>query len=493
MNTETLLAENIEAKRLKHSLVMVVSIVLAVVASELLSEGRFGLDFILLSIISLAAMVFMREFNFVPLTRIEYGYLTVGFLLTLCLVFRYSEVLYRLNLLGIFTIICLAFVQRYSGTISDVPVVVWLRTPFSLMRLLFLSVVKLISIGLVPSWLSARDHWHIRSIALGLLWASPILYVFGSLLVSADSRFESFAMNLFSFDFPNMAKDLLSVLFYLPFMAAFLYATVLGYEIKQKQTKESSRRIEGVQMLTILISINVLFFSYIVIQFGYFFGGDKAIIGASDLTYSTYARRGFWELVWIAMIVLPLLLVGHWLQRNEPPKLQVWLNRLAFMLVCAIVIIEISAAHRMYLYIKIYGLTELRFYSSAFMLYIIGGLIAFYFTVLRGKRGRYVAAMAGQAVALILLLNMVNPDSWIARHNLTNSFNESVDNTYLSELSADAYPMIYTLRELVTDDVACLMYSKMNQNLPSNNQWFQWNLSLNNAHQIMNNWDHQCY
>jgi len=492
MNTDALAIPNLNDKSLRYLLVLATSFMLATVASQLLEGDRFGLDFVVLGMCCLAAIYAIRQYCQQPLSEVERGLMVVGGVLIMLLVFRSSLVLYWLNLLGITTVLCLAFSQRYTGEITDIPAVAWLKTPFNFIRLLWLCVIDLLAFGYVFFFSGMRDRWHLRSIALGLLWASPIVLVFGSLLASADSRFEMFATELFSFDLSSLFKTLLDYLIYWPLTAAFLYAAVLGSEIEAVQQEDSPLRIEGVQQLTILVCVNLLFFSYIIVQFGYFFGGNQLVMQSDGLTYSSYARSGFWELIWLAMITISLLLSGHWLQRNEEPNIKIWFNRLAGIMICAVVVMEASAAHRMYLYIKIYGLTELRFYSSVFMVYIVCGLVAFFLTVLRGYRGRYIATMASQAIVFILLLNAANPDSWIAYNNLGRGHIKNLDNVYLAELSTDALPTIYSARKALPVEVSCSIQQRMGQQLPSNTEWYQWNWSLNRAHDIMSSWQHEC-
>ena len=54
--------------------------------------------------------------------------------------------------------------------------------------------------------------------------------------------------------------------------------------------------------------MNILFFIFIFVQFTYLFGG-KTNISAQGFTYAEYARRGFFELIEVAIISLFLLLV----------------------------------------------------------------------------------------------------------------------------------------------------------------------------------------
>ena len=128
--------------------------------------------------------------------------------------------------------------------------------------------------------------------------------------------------------------------------------------------------MNSIQLSVMFVSINLLFLTYLLIQSTYFWGGDQLVSNTEGVTYSSYARKGFWELVWVAVISLPLLVFAQWLVRDESPKMRGWINKLSITLIFFIVILELSAAHRMVLYVQSYGLTELRFYSSAFMLFI---------------------------------------------------------------------------------------------------------------------------
>ena len=64
--------------------------------------------------------------------------------------------------------------------------------------------------------------------------------------------------------------------------------------------------------------LNLLFLSFVLVQVRYFFGGAASVALTPGLTYSEYARRGFFELVAVSALVLPLLLLTHWvLVKND--------------------------------------------------------------------------------------------------------------------------------------------------------------------------------
>jgi hypothetical protein len=106
-----------------------------------------------------------------------------------------------------------------------------------------------------------------------------------------------------------------------------------------------------------------------------------------------------------------------------------------------------SALYRMRLYTVEYGLTELRFYTTAFMGWLVLVFGWFVATVLRGRRERFGtgAVLAGWLV--LAALNLVNPDALIAGVNFDRFIaGRPLDVAYAAELSADALP---TLRERI--------------------------------------------
>ena len=51
-------------------------------------------------------------------------------------------------------------------------------------------------------------------------------------------------------------------------------------------------------------------------QVRYFFGGEELVQAVTGLTYAEYARRGFFELVAVAALLLGVLLAVDWLARD---------------------------------------------------------------------------------------------------------------------------------------------------------------------------------
>ena len=165
----------------------------------------------------------------------------------------------------------------------------------------------------------------------------------------------------------------------------------------------------------------------------------------TGLTYAEYAREGFFELVAVAALVLPVLLVGDWLLGGRPRRVRGF-RALAFVLVALLGVVMASALERLRLYRSEFGLTEARVYATAFALWLGVAFAWLCATVLRGRRDSFAAGALASAFAAVLVLNAVNPDALIARTNVARwEAGKPLDVHYLGALSDDATPTLVEL------------------------------------------------
>ncbi|MCX6021730.1 MAG: DUF4173 domain-containing protein, partial [Chloroflexi bacterium] len=165
----------------------------------------------------------------------------------------------------------------------------------------------------------------------------------------------------------------------------------------------------------------------------------RTVEASAALSYAEYARRGFFELVIVAALGLPLLLVADWALRRERPREVTVFRVLAGVLVGLVFIIMASAVQRMMLYQDEYGLTELRVYTTAFMGWLAVLFALFAGTVLSGRPRPFAFAALSSGLVAVLLLHGLNPDALIARTNVARA---RFDPYYAGALSADAVPVL---------------------------------------------------
>ena len=182
--------------------------------------------------------------------------------------------------------------------------------------------------------------------------------------------------------------------------------------------------------------LNALFLAFVTVQARYLFGGAERVASLAGLTYAEYAWRGFFELVAVTALVIPVLLLAHWLFHPEAAFHGRLFGVPSATMVALLAVIVTSALHRMYLYQQEFGLTVPRVCATTFMAWLAFVLLWFSLTVLRG-RFAFGALVAGFAVAI--LLNVVSPDALVARVNIERpEADERFDPYYLTLLSADA-------------------------------------------------------
>ncbi len=141
--------------------------------------------------------------------------------------------------------------------------------------------------------------------------------------------------------------------------------------------------------------------------------------------------------------MLPLLLVLEPRVDRVAPGAQALFTGLAYTTLALLVVIMGSALHRMALYSTQFGLTEDRFFATAFMTGI--GVTAFWFgsTVLRGAGHRFLPGAIAAWVVWLGALHVINPERIIVETNLERvAEGRPLDLDYLRSLSTDAVPAL---------------------------------------------------
>ena len=274
--------------------------------------------------------------------------------------------------------------------------------------------------------------------------------------------------------------------------AAAVGTTAVGAEQQQQEQAEEATAagqrfsLGAVEVGVVLGLLNVLFACFVVVQFRYFFGGAERVMSITELTYSEYARSGFFELTWVAGLVLPLLLGAHALLRRNSPAAAALFRPLAGAQVALLFVIMASAIARMRLYQIAYGLTELRLYTTAFMLWL--GLVFLWFawTVLvRGRREQFACGALVAAFLTVGGLHLVNPDAYIVRANAAHArAGRSFDAGYAASLSADAVPALVSALPALSRDERCYAASELTRRWSGRapgEDWRAWSLARSRA------------
>jgi hypothetical protein len=376
-------------------------------------------------------------------------------LLGIGLIWRDSPVLFALNLVGVATVAALASprlraVGRRRAGLGD-----YARGAAELAggAAAGAPVVALADVDWRTFPVNGRMR-HAGGAAVGLVAAVPVAAVFGGLLMQADPVFDRLIVRSFHLDVGALASHLGLVLCWSWLAAGLLRVLCRSDGIVVVPGRRGTLGLAEVG--TVLAVVDLLFLAFVAVQFRYLFGGAEQVQAIAGMSYAEYARRGFFELVTVATLSLPLLLLADWsLDHHDPARARAF-RRLALLMLVLLDVMLASAVYRMRLYTLQFGLTELRFYTSAFMGWLVLVFGWFAATVLRGRRERFGtgALLAGWLV--LAGLNLANPDGIIAGVNLDRAGQgRPFDVAYAESLSADALPTLHReLPRLATAD-AC--------------------------------------
>ena len=300
-----------------------------------------------------------------------------------------------------------------------------------------LAVRELFAAERHPGW---RGQY--RTVVRLTLISASLLLVFGSLLRSADPIFEQMVA-LPDFDVGLVISHVVVAGFFAWVAGGWAYAALVESPSRWRAPDRFPFTLGVADLTTALGTLTVLFGAYVLAQLGWFFGGERFLRETTGLTAADYARRGFFQMVIVVALVVPLLVVTRAMLRPDPALARRH-TLLSLPVVALLGAIIASAALRMRLYVHYYGLTTDRLYTLVFMGWLAIVLVLLTVTVLRGRGRLFVAGSAVSALGLLAALHVVVPDVVVARVNIARAAHAqrttepTLDLQHLSSLSGEA-------------------------------------------------------
>lgn len=361
-----------------------------------------------------------------------------------CLVRRNSEILNFLD--GVAAVGCLALAvvrlrdrragilaERMRDTVAGV-VRACLETAFGILPL----ALRELPAARAAAPTTSRWRTVVRPVVLALV----VLVVFGSLLREADPIFASIA-SLPRLDFGNLVSHAVVIAFLTAFVAGGTRSALLPTPSDSRVPDGYGFTLGTADVVTILGTLNVLFATFVVAQLGWFFGGEQFLRERTGLTVAEYARGGFFQLLWIVALVVPVLVVTR---GALPPADRALARRhtlLALPVIGLLGAMIAGATARFNLYVKFYGMTTDRLYPMVFMAWLFVTLIWLSVTVLRDWGRPFAVGAATSAMVTLFALNAADPDAFVARVNVNRAVVPGaipLDVAHLATLSGGGVP-----------------------------------------------------
>lgn len=310
----------------------------------------------------------------------------------------------------------------------------------------------------------SRFNSNIRMIILGLVLAIPITLVVGCLLMSADNGVNKFIQKILeNISINNMWIWILEILISIP-VGCYIFSTIYSNthrddeeNLSDKYCEEKLNKLRTIHNTILYTAITPICFLYIVFfisQINYFL---SAFLGnlPVDYNYSQYARKGFFELIVIEIINIGVIAFINTFAKKSGAKKAGVLKFYNIIISFFTLVIIATAISKMVMYIDEYGLTQLRVYTTWFMI-----LTAFIYLLIIIKQFKFNLKFSqwgtGIFIVMFAVLCFSRPDALIAKYNLTYRAEE------MSE--SDIENMIYT-----SDDSASVILDSKYSELFSNN------------------------
>lgn len=304
-----------------------------------------------------------------------------------------------------------------------------------------------------------------RSILIGLIVTVPLTVIVGALLMSADAGMESMLSNIISAVFTDDIAAFLYQLFWSFPLSLYLFAMMYNHIYNSDRSFidpddaerhiDSSRCIPNMVMYTALTPVLILYVLFFFSQASYFLSAFMHDL-PQGYSYAEYARRGFFELFWITLINLGMLAFMNYLSkqggRNKPVAMKIY----SVILSVFTLVLIATAISKMVMYISAFGLTELRLYTTWFMV-----LCAVFFVFIIIKQFSFEFRLARWTVFaftfMFALLCFARTDALIARFNIymfNSGYHKELDTDVFYSMSDDAVLTAVDMGALNIDDVS---------------------------------------
>ena len=345
--------------------------------------------------------------------------------------------------------------------------------------------------ALFSSHKTNEEQKNLSHILKGLVIAIPIIFVFILLFSSADLVFQKYVSDLVTINIQPETFLRFILILIVTFIFIGAYSYIFQESKKQKAIKQENKNyiIGNIESSVVLGSINLLFLLFILVQLTYLFGGESNI-SAQGFTYAEYARRGFFELIIVAIISLLLLLVAEKYVRKEKKTHELSFKTLSTVMIAQVIVIMASAFMRLLLYERAYGFTTLRLYSHSFLILLAIIFCLLIYKIYWDSRENTFALHVFISVLVFLAgMNLLNPDLFIAQQNIERfTTNGEIDVYYLSTLSDDAIPEVVKTLDMLDgdmkDSLGYQLYWRTQQDNDST-KWQSFNISRSKAKEVL--------
>ena len=282
---------------------------------------------------------------------------------------------------------------------------------------------------------------NLKKVAISLLIVFVVVGIVILLLASADRSFASIFENIVNvFADLNIGNTVsliirlvLIVLAYF-LMLSFILKINKDYKVNSKEIKNYNNKY-AFTMKLLLIALNIVYLVFCYIQI-------KSLLenlNIKYLSYSHYARTGFFQLMFVSLINFAVILLSNKFNENKEKSIKI----LNLFLVLFTIIIALSSMLRMYMYQMEFGLTYLRIFVYVIL---ITELLTFIPIIkyIFNEKFDFLKWCFIIWIGVYCIVNYMNMEKIIISYNIgRNSSIREVDYEYISQIaSQDSFDIL---------------------------------------------------
>lgn len=472
---------------------LVLCLLLGILAEEAFFRSEIGISYFIF--ISAFYSVFMWRYRRFPFSHQRLGYLILCciWVLSASYFLNNNMFFYGLNILVIpglviFHLVLITSPKNFHWNKPAFLVFIFIRLIHSIK--FSLGFALLVGKGLKQG--GNKDKFLIwKKVGLGIAISLPILFVVLNLLISADSQFEQLIGGIPQwFQVINAERIIRLIIILIYTFAFFGFMQILfkrQVNINKQQMNGHLFKIDGVIAITVLIIINAVYLLFNLVQFRYFFSGTLQ----ADLTFAEYARKGFFELLFVTLINLSITVIVLTFVNRATSFMRRATQIMLTILVLASTVMLSSAFLRLSMYEDAYGFTFTRVLAHSFMIFLV---VIFTYTLVKIWVEKLSLFHFYFITSLIYytVIAIIDLDKIVVKENMNRyELSDKIDVHYLNQLSYTGVQGLINLYKMDEDipELKKVLLERKKEAIAERRSWQSYNLKREQAFKELINLD----
>lgn len=281
-----------------------------------------------------------------------------------------------------------------------------------------------------------------------ILIVLPLLLIVLVLLSSADIIFGNIMSKIFNVEYlkelfrfqtiKNLLYRIMIIVIFFIYIAATINYLLFTYSKEKEVVEKTLTKKDNFTIKVLLSTLNIVYLVFDCIQI-------KSLLlhsVSSNINYAEYARQGFFQLLFISLINIVILLISKRFEDKKDKSKNRYVQVMSLIMVILTLVIIVSSFLRMNLYENEYGYTFLRLLVYITLITEVILLIPTIIYIFKPnfKVSKYYFIMI---ITIYTLINFINVDGIIATRNISRYYEKNdIDIEYLENDNTNNIPML---------------------------------------------------